>query len=135
VRRVLADGNVQSSAGRYRASVTGAITFVAVRYPERQPACERAHGPPSQTTRGAPLPEQQPNPGRHGPGKSVRTAARGQGHGRQARESDGREATDQGLSLDEAYTLCSIVGDLKISETVDLLNWLVSMTFPRGIFV
>jgi acetamidase/formamidase len=30
--------------------------------------------------------------------------------------------------------LCSVVGDLKISETVDLPNWLVSMTFLRGIF-
>jgi acetamidase/formamidase len=42
---------------------------------------------------------------------------------------------DQDLSLHEAYALCSVVGDLKISETVDLPNWLVSMTFPRGIFV
>jgi acetamidase/formamidase len=41
---------------------------------------------------------------------------------------------DQELSLHEAYTLCSVVGDLKISQTVDLPNWLVSMTFPRGIF-
>jgi acetamidase/formamidase len=42
--------------------------------------------------------------------------------------------TDKQLSMHEAYTLCSVVGDLKISETVDLPNWLVSMTFPRGIF-
>ncbi len=42
--------------------------------------------------------------------------------------------TDRQLSMHEAYTLCSVVGDLKISETVDLPNWLVSMTFPRGIF-
>jgi acetamidase/formamidase len=42
--------------------------------------------------------------------------------------------TDQQLSLHEAYMLCSVVGDLKISETVDIPNWLVSMTFPRGIF-
>jgi len=41
---------------------------------------------------------------------------------------------DQQLSLHEAYALCSLVGDLKISETVDLPNWLVSMTVPRGIF-
>jgi hypothetical protein len=34
----------------------------------------------------------------------------------------------------EAYTLSSVAGDLKISETVDLPNWLVSMTLPRGIF-
>jgi acetamidase/formamidase len=42
--------------------------------------------------------------------------------------------TEQQLSLHEAYMLCSVVGDLKISETVDIPNWLVSMTFPRGIF-
>src|SRR5580704_11486231 len=42
--------------------------------------------------------------------------------------------TDQELSLHEAYALCSVAGDLKISETVDLPNWVVSMTLPRGIF-
>jgi acetamidase/formamidase len=42
--------------------------------------------------------------------------------------------TDQQLSLHEAYAICSVAGDLKISETVDLPNWVVSMTVPRGIF-
>ena len=42
---------------------------------------------------------------------------------------------DQELSLHEAYVLCSVAGDLKISETVDVPNWVVSMTLPRGIFV
>jgi acetamidase/formamidase len=42
--------------------------------------------------------------------------------------------TDQLLSMHEAYALCSVAGDLKISETVDLPHWLVSMTMPRGIF-
>jgi acetamidase/formamidase len=42
---------------------------------------------------------------------------------------------DQQLSLHEAYALCSVAGDLKISETVDLPNWVVSMTLPRGIFL
>ncbi|MGH3287016.1 MAG: acetamidase/formamidase family protein [Streptosporangiaceae bacterium] len=42
--------------------------------------------------------------------------------------------TDQDVSLHEAYALCSVAGDLKISETVDLPNWVVSMTLPRGIF-
>ena len=41
---------------------------------------------------------------------------------------------DQQLSLHEAYAICSVAGDLKISETVDLPNWVVSMTLPRGIF-
>ena len=39
---------------------------------------------------------------------------------------------DRQLSLHEAYVLCSVAGDLKISETVDLPNWLVSMTFPAA---
>jgi acetamidase/formamidase len=43
--------------------------------------------------------------------------------------------SDQQVSLHEAYVLCSVAGDLKISETVDLPNWVVSMTLPRGIFV
>ena len=42
--------------------------------------------------------------------------------------------TDQQVSLHEAYALCSVAGDLKISEVVDLPTWLVSMTLPRGIF-
>jgi acetamidase/formamidase len=42
--------------------------------------------------------------------------------------------TDQQVSLHEAYALCSVAGDLKISEVVDLPNWVVSMTLPRGIF-
>ena len=41
---------------------------------------------------------------------------------------------DQGLSLHEAYAICSVAGDLKISEVVDIPNWVVSMTVPRGIF-
>jgi acetamidase/formamidase len=41
---------------------------------------------------------------------------------------------DQQLSLHEAYALCSVAGDLKISEAVDVPNWVVSMTLPRGIF-
>jgi acetamidase/formamidase len=44
-------------------------------------------------------------------------------------------AGDQQLSLHEAYVLCSVAGDLKISEIVDVPHWVVSMTLPRGIFV
>ena len=42
--------------------------------------------------------------------------------------------TDHPLSIHEAYALCSVAGDLKISEAVDTPNWVVSMTLPRGIF-
>jgi acetamidase/formamidase len=41
---------------------------------------------------------------------------------------------EQGLSLHEAYAICSVAGDLKISEVVDVPHWAVSMTVPRGIF-
>jgi acetamidase/formamidase len=51
-----------------------------------------------------------------------------------AREMCDWLVTDQQINLREAHTLCSVVSDLNISETVDLPNWLVSMTVPRGIF-
>jgi acetamidase/formamidase len=41
---------------------------------------------------------------------------------------------EQGLSIHEAYTICSVAGDLKLSEVVGVPNWVVSMTLPRGIF-
>jgi acetamidase/formamidase len=31
----------------------------------------------------------------------------------------------------EAYMLCSVCGDLRISEIVDMPNWVVSFYFPR----
>ena len=33
----------------------------------------------------------------------------------------------------EAYMLCSVCADLRISEIVDMPNWVVSMYFPRGV--
>jgi len=39
-----------------------------------------------------------------------------------------------GLTREEAYVLCSIAGDLKISETVDVPHMLVSMHMPKSIF-
>ena len=41
---------------------------------------------------------------------------------------------EHGLTRNEAYVLCSLVGDLKISETVDVPHMLVSMHVPKGIF-
>lgn len=41
---------------------------------------------------------------------------------------------DQGVSIHEAYVICSVSGDLKISEVVNQPNWVVSMTLPRAIF-
>lgn len=35
----------------------------------------------------------------------------------------------------EAYALCSVAGDLKISEIVDAPNWVVSFVLPHSIFV
>jgi acetamidase/formamidase len=39
-----------------------------------------------------------------------------------------------GLSSEDAYLLCSVAGDLRISEIVDMPNWVVSFYFPRIVF-
>lgn len=39
-----------------------------------------------------------------------------------------------GLSATDAYMLCSVAGDLRISEIVDMPNWVVSFYFPRIVF-
>ena len=38
------------------------------------------------------------------------------------------------MSPVDAYMLCSVCGDLRISEIVDLPNWVVSFYFPRIVF-
>ncbi len=40
----------------------------------------------------------------------------------------------RGMSAVEAYMLCSTCGDLRISEIVDMPNWVVSFYFPRVVF-
>ncbi len=39
-----------------------------------------------------------------------------------------------GLKPVDAYMLCSVAGDLRISEIVDQPNWVVSFYFPRQVF-
>lgn len=39
-----------------------------------------------------------------------------------------------GMAPVEAYMLCSVCGDLRISEIVDQPNWIVSFYFPRIVF-
>jgi len=39
-----------------------------------------------------------------------------------------------GISPVDAYMLCSVCGDLRISEVVDVPNWVVSLYFPRIVF-
>ena len=41
---------------------------------------------------------------------------------------------EHGLSREQAYMLCSVVVDLKISEIVDAPNWIVSAYLPLSIF-
>jgi acetamidase/formamidase len=41
---------------------------------------------------------------------------------------------ERGLPAIDAYLLCSVCGDLRISEIVDLPNWTVSFYFPRIVF-
>ncbi len=38
------------------------------------------------------------------------------------------------MSAIDAYLLCSVCGDLRISEIVDQPNWVVSFYFPRIVF-
>ncbi|MDQ0455247.1 acetamidase/formamidase family protein [Rhizobium paknamense] len=40
-------------------------------------------------------------------------------------------ADEHGMTAVDAYMLCSVCGDLRISEIVDLPNWVVSFYFPR----
>jgi acetamidase/formamidase len=40
----------------------------------------------------------------------------------------------QGMSAAEAYMLCSVCADLRISEIVDQPNWVVSFYFPKVVF-
>ncbi len=41
---------------------------------------------------------------------------------------------EHGLAPVDAYMLCSVCGDLRISEVVDAPNWVVSFYFPRIVF-
>ena len=43
-------------------------------------------------------------------------------------------STRWGLDPVEAYMLCSVCGDLRISEIVDMPNWVVSFYLPRVVF-
>jgi len=38
------------------------------------------------------------------------------------------------IAAEDAYVLCSVCGDLRISEVVDAPNWVVSFYFPRIVF-
>jgi acetamidase/formamidase len=38
------------------------------------------------------------------------------------------------IAASDAYMLCSVAGDLRISEIVDIPNWVVSFYFPRVVF-
>jgi len=40
----------------------------------------------------------------------------------------------RGMAAVDAYMLCSVCGDLRISEIVDVPNWVVSFYFPRVVF-
>nr|WP_321463599.1 acetamidase/formamidase family protein [uncultured Cohaesibacter sp.] len=41
---------------------------------------------------------------------------------------------ENGMAAVDAYMLCSVCGDLRISEVVDAPNWVVSFYFPRMVF-
>ncbi|OAA68859.1 acetamidase/formamidase [Cordyceps fumosorosea ARSEF 2679] len=75
-------------------------------------------------------------------------ADRGQEYAVMGIDADLREATrkavrsaiewlsaEKGLERSEAYMLCSVVGDLKIAQTVDMPHYGVVCSIPLGIFV
>ena len=41
---------------------------------------------------------------------------------------------ERGLTREEAYILCSVAVDLKVSEIVDAPNWIVSAFLPEMMF-
>jgi acetamidase/formamidase len=41
---------------------------------------------------------------------------------------------EHGLSREEAFVLCSVAVDLKVSEIVDAPNWVISALLPDSIF-
>ncbi len=41
---------------------------------------------------------------------------------------------ERGLSREDAYVLCSLAGDLKITEVVDAPNWMVACFMPDSVF-
>ena len=41
---------------------------------------------------------------------------------------------EHAMPAEQAYMLCSVCGDLRISEVVDLPNWVVSFYFPKVVF-
>jgi acetamidase/formamidase len=41
---------------------------------------------------------------------------------------------ERGLSREEAYILCSVAVDLKVSEIVDAPNWIISAFLPEMVF-
>ena len=43
-------------------------------------------------------------------------------------------AARHGYSRAEAYMLCSVCADLRISEIVDMPDWIVSFYFPKAVF-
>ena len=45
-----------------------------------------------------------------------------------------RLLSDAGYSREEAYVLCSVAGNLRVSEMVDMPNFVVSMTMPFHLF-
>jgi acetamidase/formamidase len=47
----------------------------------------------------------------------------------------GHLGREHGMEPQEAYALCSLAVDLKISEVVDQPNWIVSAYLPLSIFV
>ncbi|KAF8520013.1 Formamidase [Hysterangium stoloniferum] len=42
---------------------------------------------------------------------------------------------ERGMTREEAYMLCSVAGDLRLHEVVDMPNYVIGMMLPKSIFV
>jgi acetamidase/formamidase len=78
------------------------------------------------------------SPGRGGSGPFYATTAHGPDLHECARQAV-RHMIDhlvreRGLTREEAYILCSVAVDLKVSEIVDAPNWIISAFLPETIF-
>ncbi|MGE0230659.1 MAG: acetamidase/formamidase family protein [Flavobacteriaceae bacterium] len=40
----------------------------------------------------------------------------------------------EGMAPEDVYTLCSVCGDLRVSEVVDAPNWVIPFYFPNVVF-
>jgi acetamidase/formamidase len=124
----LGDGHAAQGDGE----ICGTAIETSMRVQVRLTVRKDLHVPAPQFLTAGPL-AQSTNTGPYyatdGVGPDLMSAARDAA--RRMIEYLGRE---HGLAAIDAYMLCSVAGDLKISEIVDVPNFIVTMYFPLSVF-